>query len=61
MLYSEFKKWLESNCPLGVPEHDFLEFCAMIGCIALQKAIDAEEDTIEGIIERLFDKPVELQ
>lgn len=61
MLYSEFKKWLKLNCPVGVSEHDFLEFCAMIGCISLQNTINEQDETIEGIIERLFDKPVQLQ
>lgn len=61
MLYSEFQKWLKENCPLGLDEFDFLEFCAMIGCLNIQKAKIEEGITVDELIERLFDKPKQVQ
>jgi len=61
MVYSEFKNWLSLNCPLDIPEQDFLEFCALCGALTIQKTIETEGLTISDLINRIFDKPLSKQ
>lgn len=61
MLYTEFKKWLNQNCPVHMPQEDFFEFCALVGVLTLQNAIVKEGVTVQEVINNLFDKPNQVQ
>lgn len=60
MLYQEYLKWLNTNCPPSLPFDDFKDFCAMCGALTLQNTMNADGLTIHELIERLFDKPRSL-
>lgn len=61
MFYEEFKNWLKNNCPTGIEPFDFLEFCAMIGCLTIENSIKKEGITIDELIVNLFDKENQIQ
>lgn len=61
MLYAEFQKWLNQNCPVDMPQEDFLEFCALVGVLTLHNAIVKEGVTVQEVINNLFDKPKQVQ
>lgn len=60
MLYEEYRKWLNRNCPPALPFDDFQEFCALVGVITIQNTLNAKDLTLDEMIKRFFDKPSSL-
>lgn len=61
MTYEAYLGWMARNRPFDMPEHEFLEFCALCGALTIQNTVDNEGLTVTELINRFFDKEVKYQ